>query len=826
MSQSPKPGPSRAFLPLKGVRVLSFEVAYSLPAGTRTLAELGAEVVRVAGPGRDSFYIGVVDGVYLLKPCVGINLKDPAGLGLAKQLVARADVVCSNFVSGVMGRLGLDYETLAALNPSLIALELSGYGSPGPWSGYPAFGPSTEAAGGMNALTGPEDGPPVRIGSGVWADQLGGRYAALALIAALEARQRTGRGRFIDFSMAEGISLLLGHTVLEAALGQPTPARLGNRDRDFAPQGVYPCLGEDEWVALTVQTDRQWGALVRFLVSAGDGQAAELNRKELATSPGRHAQHEEIDAAISAWTRQRGKDEAAEALQRLGVPASPVQKNRDPLFDPHLRERGVFTWVNHDRPILGYSAHPHPTTPWFADAHGRPELTQMRYHGQDNVSVLRDWLAMPADEVHNLEIAGALIAPFEVQVEDRLTTYRDDDFVEQLELPETKRESPPLPRSRERQSPYPGHEGRPLRILELSRGPAAAFAGMLLAELGHEVIRLELPGRALEHRPFTAAFSDTERQCLGRRKQSVKFAENFSWGNPFRALVGTVDAIVEDLGFGGMSGLGLSAHEARRDRPNLIVASISPYGTNGPKSRWEASELTIQASSGPLHSTGWMGETPQKAAGFAAHHIAGLNAATALLSRAYGVAAGNCKGGRLEISMQECYLHHWTRHIGEWAYSGTKMRRERPGFGHQGFRHTAMAADGYLYSLALYATWDEIALFWGLEDFLGEPWSSAEYRREHWPEIEPAYLKNLASRSRYDWFADASAAGYTFAPVHSPTDQLTNMQFAARGFLRPAEIDGREVFCPGLPFAWDEPLLPNRPPQPGEHTQELLGGQP
>ena len=806
--------------------MLSFEVAYSLPAGTRTLAELGAEVVRVAGPGRDSFYIGVVDGVYLLKPCIGINLKDPAGLDLAKQLVRKADVVCSNFVSGVMERLGLGYESLSALNPSLIGLELSGYGAPGPWAGYPAFGPSTEAAGGMNALIGPEDGPPVRIGSGVWADQLGGRYAALALIAALEERQRTGKGRFIDFSMAEGISQLLGHTVLEAALGQPTPARLGNRDRDFAPQGVYPCLGEDEWLALTVQTDRQWGALVRFLVSAGVVPAAELNRKELAAVAGRHAHHDEIDAVITAWARQRDKDEAAEALQRLGVPASPVQKNRDPLFDPHLRERGLFKWVEHAHPILGYNAHPHPTTPWFADVHARPELTQMRYHGQDNVSVLRDWLAVPEDEVHRFEAAGALIAPFEVEVEDRRTTYRDDDFAEQLDLAGEHR---PSPLSREpRLARGAGGEGRasPLRILELSRGPAAAFAGMLLAELGHEVIRLELPGRALEHRPFTAELSETERAFLDRRKKSVKFADDFFWGNPFRALAVTVDAIVEDLGFGGMSGLGLSAHEARRDRPNVIVASISPYGTGGPKSRWEASELTIQASSGPLHSTGWLGETPQKAAGFAAHDIAGLNAATALLARAYGVAAGNCKGGRLEISMQECYLHHWTRHIGEWTYSGTKMRRERPGFGHQGFRHTAMAADGYLYSLALYATWDEIALFWGLEDFLGDPWSSPEYRQQHWPEIEPTYLENLASRSRYDWFADASGRGYTFAPVHSPTDQLTNVQFAARNFLKTAEVDGREVPCPGLPFPWDEPAMPNRPPQPGEHTQELLGGQP
>ena len=208
----------RQFLPLKGIRVLAFEVAYSLPAGTRTLAELGAEVVRVAGPGRDSYYISVVDGVYMSKPCIGINLKDPEGLAIARQMAAKADVICSNFVPGVMERLGLGAEELRALNPSAIVMQLSGYGTPGPWSNYAAFGPSTEAAGGMNHLVGSPSGPPVRLGSGVFSDQLAGRFAALGLIAALEQRQRTGEGRYIDVSMSEAITLLVGETVVAAGL--------------------------------------------------------------------------------------------------------------------------------------------------------------------------------------------------------------------------------------------------------------------------------------------------------------------------------------------------------------------------------------------------------------------------------------------------------------------------------------------------------------------------------------------------------------------------------------------------------------------------------
>lgn len=409
------------------MRVLSFEVAYSLPAGTRTLAELGAEVVRVAGPGRDSFYVGVVDGVFLSKPCIGINLKDPRGLQVARRLAAQADIVCSNFVPGVMERLGLGAADLMAADPRLIVLQLSGYGAPGPWSGYPAFGPSTEAAGGMNQLVGDPDGPPVRIGSGVFSDQLGGRFAALALIAALEERQRTGRGRYIDLSMAEAISTLVGHTVLAAALGQH-PRRRANRDRDFAPQGVYPASGEDEWIAITIRDEREWRALAATI-----GDRA-LQRPDLRDVAARHAAHDEIDAALARWTAQFPKDDLAERLQAMGIPCAPVQKNRDPLFDAHLRERGLFQSVEHERPILGFKAHPHPTTPWFADGHERHRLRDPHFHGADNLPVLGSWLGMPPEEVAALEDSGALIVLRDPVVEDRRTNYRDEDWAEQLGL--------------------------------------------------------------------------------------------------------------------------------------------------------------------------------------------------------------------------------------------------------------------------------------------------------------------------------------------------------------------------------------------------------
>lgn len=796
MPQPAKPAPP--FLPLRGVRVLAFEVAYSLPAGTRTLAELGAEVVRVVGPGRDSFYIGVVDGVYFSKECVGIDLKSARGLELAKELVAKADVVCSNFVGGVMEKLGLGYDVLAALNPSVIALQLSGFGSPGPWSRYPAFGPSTEAAGGMNRLIGEDPEPPIRIGSGVFSDQLGGRFAALAIIAALEERRRTGQGRSMDLSMMEAISLLVGNTVADAALGIEPP-RLGNRDRDYAPQGIYRCRGEDDWIAITVKDDRAWNALRATMGAAAPAASAFDTVEE------RREGHLAIDAAIDAWTAEFDKDELAARLQKLGIAAHAVARSRDPLFDPHLRERGLFKDVVHERPILGYAAHPHPTTPWFAIGYQRPKLSDIHFHGHDNIAVLNRWLGYEPEQVVLLEAEGALLRLSGVEVEDRRTNYRDADFAEQLNLPATPPEplSPPSPAKRRPTQP----RQRPLRILEIAGGPAAGFAGMLLARLGHEVASVRRPGgqpyigmRQAGADCQTAILSDVERQFLDQGKQTVELdLLTDSGAAELRRLAVNADAVIEDLGPGELRNYRIPWRELRAANRHLVLASVSPFGLTGPKRRWSASELILQAS-GPLHSTGWRDERPFKAGGYSAHHIAGINAATAVLASAYGVASGNTPGVHLDVSMQECYVHHWTRHIGEWAYSGTKMHRERKGFGHQGFRHTAMAADGWLYLLALYASWDEIALFLGLEDFITPEWQDPEYRAEHWPELERPYHERIASKGRYEWFAEASEAGYTWAPVHSARDQLTNVQFAARGFLQPADILGNRIPVPGLPW--------------------------
>lgn len=382
------------YRPLAGVRILSLEVAASLPAGTRTLADLGADVLRVAEPpGKVNPYTRIFDSSLINKRSVVLNLREDGPRNLAKRLALVADVVCSNFRPHVMKQFGLSAEELLEIRPELIVLQLTGYGGPGPWSSFPAYGPSVEAAGGMNALMGGHFDLPQRVGGGVFADTLAGRYAALAICGALARRQDNGRGGYIDLSMYECIVTGLGDEVLKTQRTESAPKRIGNRSEHFAPQGVYRCAGEDQWLALSVTSNREWTNFAGLL------EEPILKSRELKAVAGRFKQHDLIDACISAWSACRTKEEAAEALQAVGVPAGPVNRPRDLPLDPQYAARGFFQMVRHEQPILGFSAHPHMRVPHKFVGHPDTSLSKHEPEGFRAEEALTDWLDLSAPEV-------------------------------------------------------------------------------------------------------------------------------------------------------------------------------------------------------------------------------------------------------------------------------------------------------------------------------------------------------------------------------------------------------------------------------------------
>jgi benzylsuccinate CoA-transferase BbsF subunit len=285
--------------------------------------------------------------------------------------------------------------------------------------------------GGLNAIQGNAGDPPVRTGSGIFADQLSGMYATLAIVAALEARQRTGEGRFIDLSMAECVTQMLGPSVLEAARDGQLPPRVGNRDLPFAPHGVYPCSGDDEWLALSILDDTHWQALVDLV------DDERLRAADLADNAGRTRARATIDGVLSAWTSGFDKRDLAVLLQSVGIAAGPVNTVSDLLFDPHLAARQAFQPVEHAQPMLGYLAHPHPAAAWTAVGRRRATSTDIRANGADNYRVLHAWLGLSRAEVTRLVRGGALTCsgPFRVdEAPDAPEMPRDPTFATRLAL--------------------------------------------------------------------------------------------------------------------------------------------------------------------------------------------------------------------------------------------------------------------------------------------------------------------------------------------------------------------------------------------------------
>ncbi|MFN8557261.1 MAG: CoA transferase [Dehalococcoidia bacterium] len=332
------------------------------------------------------------------KRSLTLNLKHPRGLDLARDLVRRADVVVDNFSAGALERMGLGPATLRAIKPDLVQISMAGHGQTGPIAPYVAYGPTQVPMIGLASLTGYPGDVPREVGIS-YGDPNGGLHAALAVLAALHHRDRTGEGQYIDMSQWEAALPLVCEGLLTYQMAGAQPPRMGNRDQFEAPQGVFRCAGDDAWVALSCWSDAEWRAL-----AAAIDRADLRDDPTLATAAGRKEREEEIEAAIEAWTAQRTKAAAAGVLQSAGVPAAPVFTTADVTHSPDLAARDY--WVELPHPEVG--ARRHAGIPW------RFSGTPLRVRGpaptmgQHTDAVLRETLGLPDAAIAALRAEGAL----------------------------------------------------------------------------------------------------------------------------------------------------------------------------------------------------------------------------------------------------------------------------------------------------------------------------------------------------------------------------------------------------------------------------------
>lgn len=347
--------------PLAGFRGLVLTQAWAGTYATELLALLGAEVIQLEVRKRLDSWRGtyqnpiprnladepgarhawnvspLYNSVNLNKQCITLDLDAPEAVALFKTMVARVDFVADNFSPRVMGKLGLGYDVLSGINPGLVMASLSAYGATGPWANVPGIGGTIEPSSGMSGLLGYEGEEPINSGQ-MYPDPVAGLCGFSAIVLALLHRDRTGEGQFIDLSMQESSFNFIGDAWLEYELTGTVRGPLGNRHPRFAPHGIYRSAGDDQWIAIAVESDAQWAALVTSLGLALPGTLSEAERK---------AREPEIDALIGAVTRKLDKNAMAQRLSGIGVPAAPVLDAREVAGDPALRARGHMVRVIH-----------------------------------------------------------------------------------------------------------------------------------------------------------------------------------------------------------------------------------------------------------------------------------------------------------------------------------------------------------------------------------------------------------------------------------------------------------------------------------------------
>ena len=347
--------------PLAGFRGLVLTQAWAGTYATELLALLGADVIQLETRGRLDSWRGsyqnpvpaaledvetakhawncnpLYNSVNLNKRCITVDLATPEGVGLFKDLLAHVDFVAENFSPRVMGNLGIDYATLCTIRPDLVMASLSAYGGIGPWTHVPGIGGTIEPSSGMSVLLGYVGERPQNSGQ-MYPDPVAGICGFAAIVTALLHRDRTGEGQFIDLSMQEANFTFIGDAWLEYEATGVVRGAQGNRHPLYAPHGIYPCEGEDQWVAIAAETDAQFAALADVLG---------LDAAAWRTNAERKAREAELDAAIALGTTSRGKRELAAELAERGVPAAGVKDAREVVADAHLRARGHLVCVDH-----------------------------------------------------------------------------------------------------------------------------------------------------------------------------------------------------------------------------------------------------------------------------------------------------------------------------------------------------------------------------------------------------------------------------------------------------------------------------------------------
>ncbi len=398
----------RPNMPLAGITVVDLGQIYQGPYATLLMAKAGARVIKIepreGEPARlrakvakaATFPFAMLNSN---KQGITLNLKEPRGRELLKQMVAKSDVLLENYAPGVMDRLGVGWSVLSKINPRLVYGSGTGYGLDGPDRDNLAMDLTVQATSGVMSITGFPDGPPLKAGAAV-VDFMSGIHLYAAVVTALFERQITGQGRLVEVAMQETIypALASNLSFLYNSKGE-VPPRTGNMHGGLAiaPYNVYAAA--DGHIAINVVKEVHWTNLLEA-----------MGRPDLKTDPRfasnalRCAAMKEVDALVEDWTSKLPRNDVMALMKKHRIPSAPVRNLREVMNDPHMHQRGMLETIDH--PELGSIVV--PTSPLRYHGADKVKTTPSPSVGQDNDAVYGGWLGLSAVEIADLKQSGVI----------------------------------------------------------------------------------------------------------------------------------------------------------------------------------------------------------------------------------------------------------------------------------------------------------------------------------------------------------------------------------------------------------------------------------
>ena len=394
---------------LNGLKVLDLTQFEAGPSCTEALAWLGADVVKVENPGagdpgRSSGRTNPnADALYFLqynsnKRSVAINLKDPRGLQIVKDMAKNADVMIENFAPGAIERLGLSYDVVKAINPGIIFCQIKGFGTGSPYEKGLAFDMIAQACGGLMSITGEEGGPPCKPGATI-GDTGTGMIMAISILGAYIRRQRTGQGEHLQLAMQDSILHYIRNafTFMERTDGKPAP-RAGSKTVGGGnpPIGVYPCKGggpnDYVYIYTSAANPEHWTRLLKVM-----GREDLIGAKRYDTPAARTERREEVDAIVATWTIKHDKQSAMNLVSAATIPSGAVLDTRELADDKSFQDRKIRQTMQH--PVVGE----YVMSGWPVRFGGEPPpVGPAPLLGQHSSDVLADWLKMDRSAMDDL----------------------------------------------------------------------------------------------------------------------------------------------------------------------------------------------------------------------------------------------------------------------------------------------------------------------------------------------------------------------------------------------------------------------------------------